>query len=53
MFASCISSKGLITRIYRELKNLNSQKINDPMKTWENELNTVFQRKKSKWLKAA
>jgi hypothetical protein len=27
---------------YRELKKLNSQKINDPMKKWANELNTVF-----------
>jgi hypothetical protein len=26
IFASCISDKGLITRIYRELKKLNSQK---------------------------
>jgi ribonucleotide reductase beta subunit family protein with ferritin-like domain len=27
------------TRIYREIKKLNSQKINDPMKKWANELN--------------
>jgi hypothetical protein len=26
MFASCTSEKGLITRIHRELKKLNSQK---------------------------
>jgi hypothetical protein len=25
-FANCMSDKGLITRIYRELKKLNSQK---------------------------
>jgi hypothetical protein len=29
IFASSSSVKGLITRIYRELKNLNSQKFND------------------------
>jgi hypothetical protein len=29
----------LITRIYRELKKLNSTKINDAMKKWANELN--------------
>jgi hypothetical protein len=27
-----IFAKGLVTRIYRELKKLNSQRINDPMK---------------------
>jgi hypothetical protein len=32
----------LITRIYRELKKLNSYKINDPMKKWANELNRAF-----------
>jgi hypothetical protein len=34
----------LITRIYRELKRLNSQKINDPMKKWANELKRAFSR---------
>jgi hypothetical protein len=42
---SYISDKGLITRIYRELKNLNSQKINDPTKKWTNELNRAFSKK--------
>jgi hypothetical protein len=31
-FASYTSDKGLITRIYREFKKLNSQKISGPMK---------------------
>jgi hypothetical protein len=39
---SCIKLKGLITRIYRELKKLNSQKINDPIKNWATELNRNF-----------
>jgi hypothetical protein len=49
IFASYISDKGLITRIYREFAQNNSQKINDPMKKWENELNRAFS--KSKWPK--
>jgi hypothetical protein len=36
--ASYISHKGLITRIYMELK-LNSPKINEPIKKWASELN--------------
>jgi hypothetical protein len=32
IFASYTSDKGLTTRIYRELKKLNSQRINDLMK---------------------
>jgi hypothetical protein len=31
-FPSYTSGKGLITRIYRELKNLNSPQINEPIK---------------------
>jgi hypothetical protein len=42
IFASCTSDKGLITRIYRELKNLNSPKINEPIKKWASELNRIF-----------
>jgi hypothetical protein len=32
IFVSYTSDKGLITRIYRELKKLNSTKINKPIK---------------------
>jgi hypothetical protein len=32
IFASYTSGKRLITRLYRELKKLNSPKINDPVK---------------------
>jgi hypothetical protein len=35
-------SKGLITRIYRELKNVNLSKINEPIKKWASELNRTF-----------
>jgi hypothetical protein len=41
--ASYISDKRLITRIYRELKKLNSPKINEPNKKWwATELNRTF-----------
>jgi hypothetical protein len=39
------SDKGLTTRIYRELKKLNSSKINDPVKKWATELNRTFSKK--------
>jgi hypothetical protein len=33
---------GLIARIYGNLKKLNSHRISNPMKKWENELNKQF-----------
>jgi mitochondrial fission protein ELM1 len=42
IFASCTSDKGQITRICRELKKLNSPKINEPIKKWASELNRTF-----------
>jgi hypothetical protein len=42
IFASYTTDKGLITRIYRELKKLNSSQINDPIKKWATELNRAF-----------
>jgi single-stranded DNA-specific DHH superfamily exonuclease len=35
----------LIPRIYRELKKLNSPKINEPIKKWATELNRTFSKK--------
>jgi hypothetical protein len=51
IFASYTSDKGLITRMYREHKKLNSKKINDPMKKWANELNRVFSREEAQMAK--
>jgi hypothetical protein len=42
IFASCTSDKGLVTRIHRELKKLNSPIINEPTKKWATELNRTF-----------
>jgi hypothetical protein len=43
IFASYTSDKGLITRIYRELKKLNSSKINEPIKKWATHTRREFQ----------
>jgi hypothetical protein len=42
IFASYTSDKGLITRLYRELKKLNSLKINELIKKWATELDRTF-----------
>jgi hypothetical protein len=42
IFVSYTSDKGLITRIYRELKKLNSPKFNEPVKKWAAELHRTF-----------
>jgi hypothetical protein len=47
IFASCTSDKGLITRIYRELKKLNSPKINEPIKKLATELNRTFSKRRN------
>jgi hypothetical protein len=39
IFANYPSDRGLKTRIYRDLKKLNSSKINNTMRKWANELN--------------
>jgi hypothetical protein len=41
-FASYTSDKGMITRICRQLKKLNSPKINEPIKKWPTELHRTF-----------
>jgi hypothetical protein len=51
IFASYISEKGLITRICRELKKLNSPQINEPIKKWATELNRTFSKEETKWQK--
>jgi hypothetical protein len=47
IFGSYISNKGVITRIYRGLKKLNSPKINEAIKKWATELGVteLFQRR--------
>jgi hypothetical protein len=47
IFASYISEKGLITRKYRELKKLNSPKINELIKKWASELKHNFLKRRN------
>jgi hypothetical protein len=42
IFTSYLPNKGLISRIYRELKNLNSQKNQHPNEEMTHELNREF-----------
>jgi hypothetical protein len=42
IFASYSSDTGLISRIYRKLKKLNPQRINNPIKKWAHEMNREF-----------
>jgi hypothetical protein len=48
IFASSSSNKGLISRIYRELKKLSPQRINTPVKKWAHELNREFSKEEVK-----
>ena len=42
IIANEVTDKQLISRIYKQLLQLNSRKINDPIKKWPKELNRHF-----------
>ena len=47
IIANEVTDKELISKIYKQLLQLNSRKIKDPIKKWAKQLNTLLQRRQT------
>ena len=50
IIANEATDKQLISKIHKQLMQLNSRKIDDPIKKWAKELNRYFPKKTYRWL---